>query len=139
MRNNKNILIIDDEKDIRESISGILSDEGYVSFVAKNSREALVQIEKNVFDTIILDVWLNDSDLDGIQLLKKIKKDKPEIPVIIISGHGNIEMAVDAIKNGAYEFIEKPFSSERLLLTVKRSIETFLVKNENTALKKKKS
>ena len=71
MRNNKNILIIDDEKDIRESISGILSDEGYVSFVAKNSREALVQIEKNVFDTIILDVWLNDSDLDGIQLLKK--------------------------------------------------------------------
>ena len=73
MRNNKNILIIDDEKDI-ESISGILGDEGYVSFVAKNSREALVQIEKNVFDTIILDVWLNDSDLDGIQLLKKIKK-----------------------------------------------------------------
>jgi len=137
MRNNKNILIIDDEKDIRESISGILSDEGYVSFVAKNSSEALVEIKKNVFDTIILDVWLNDSDLDGIQLLKKIKKDKPEIPVIIISGHGNIEMAVDAIKNGAYEFIEKPFSSERLLLTVKRSIETFLVKNENTTLKRK--
>ena len=70
-------------------------------------------------------------------ITKKIKKDKPEIPVIIISGHGNIEMAVDAIKNGAYEFIEKPFSSERLLLTVKRSIETFLVKNENTALKEK--
>ena len=137
MKNNKNILIIDDEKDIRMSISDILNDEGYSSVTAKNSNEALDHLEENYFDTIILDVWLNESELDGIEILKKIKKDKPEIPVIIISGHGNIEMAVDAIKNGAYEFIEKPFSSERLLLTVKRSIESYLVKIENKSLKRK--
>ena len=134
---NKNILIIDDEKDIRDSISGILNDEGYVSFTVKNSQEALIQINENSFDVIILDVWLNDSELDGIQLLKEIKRIDTEIPVLIISGHGNIEIAVDAIKNGAYEFIEKPFSSERLLLTVKRSIETSLFKIENKSLKQK--
>ena len=133
----KKILIIDDEKDIRDSISGILSDEGYVCFTAKNSQEALVKINDYSFDVVILDVWLNDSELDGIHLLKKIKEINDEIPVLIISGHGNIEMAVDAIKNGAYEFIEKPFSSERLLLTVKRSIETSLFKIENKSLKKK--
>ncbi len=134
---NKNILIIDDEKDIRDSISGILNDEGYDSFTVKNSQEALIQINENSFDVIILDVWLNDSELDGIQLLKEIKRIDTEIPVLIISGHGNIEIAVDAIKNGAYEFIEKPFSSERLLLTVKRSIETSLFKIENKSLKQK--
>ena len=125
------------EKDIRDSISGILNDEGYVSFTVKNSQEALIQINENSFDVIILDVWLNDSELDGIQLLKEIKRIDSEIPVLIISGHGNIEIAVDAIKNGAYEFIEKPFSSERLLLTVKRSIETSLFKIENKSLKQK--
>ncbi len=135
---NKKILIIDDEKDIRDSISGILSDEGYVSVTVKNSQEALIEINENSFDVIVLDVWLNDSELDGIQLLKEIKKIDGEIPVLIISGHGNIEIAVDAIKNGAYEFIEKPFSSERLLLTVKRSIETSLFRIENKALKRKK-
>ena len=133
----KRILIIDDEKDIRDSISGILNDEGYNSVTAKNSQEALIKINDNTFDIIILDVWLNDSELDGIQLLKEIKKINAEIPVLIISGHGNIEIAVDAIKNGAYEFIEKPFSSERLLLTIKRSIETSLYKIENKSLKQK--
>ena len=133
----KRILIIDDEKDIRDSISGILNDEGYNSVTAKNSQEALIKINDNTFDIIILDVWLNDSELDGIQLLKEIKKIDAEIPVLIISGHGNIEIAVDAIKNGAYEFIEKPFSSERLLLTIKRSIETSLFKIENKSLKQK--
>jgi two-component system nitrogen regulation response regulator NtrX len=133
----KRILIIDDEKDIRDSISGILDDEGYNSDTAKNSQEALIKINDNTFDIIILDVWLNDSELDGIQLLKEIKKIDTEIPVLIISGHGNIEIAVDAIKNGAYEFIEKPFSSERLLLTIKRSIETSLFKIENKSLKQK--
>ena len=133
----KRILIIDDEKDIRDSISGILNDEGYNSVTAKNSQEALIKINDNTFDIIILDVWLNDSELDGIQLLKEIKKINAEIPVLIISGHGNIEIAVDAIKNGAYEFIEKPFSSERLLLTIKRSIETSLFKIENKSLKQK--
>ena len=133
--NDKNILVIDDEKDIRDSISGILNDEGYYSETVKNSQEALSKIADNSYDVIILDVWLNDSELDGMQLLKELKKTDIEIPVIIISGHGNIEIAVDAIKNGAYEFIEKPFSSERLLLTVKRSIETSLVKIENRSLK----
>ena len=135
--NDKNILVIDDEKDIRDSISGILDDEGYLSDAVKNSQEALSKITDNTYDVIILDVWLNDSELDGMQLLKEIKKFDLETPVIIISGHGNIEIAVDAIKNGAYEFIEKPFSSERLLLTVKRSIETSLFKIENKSLKKK--
>ena len=130
----KRILIIDDEMDIRDSISGILNDEGYNSVTAKNSQEALIKINDNTFDIIILDVWLNNSELDGIQLLKEIKKIDAEIPVLIISGHGNIEIAVDAIKNGAYEFIEKPFSSERLLLTIKRSIETSLFKIENKSL-----
>ena len=134
---NKNILIIEKKKDIRDSISGILNDEGYDSFTVKNSQEALIQINENSFDVIILDVWLNDSELDGIQLLKEIKRIDTEIPVLIISGHGNIEIAVDAIKNGAYEFIEKPFSSERLLLTIKRSIETSLFKIENKSLKQK--
>ena len=133
----KRILIIDDEKDIRDSISGILNDEGYNSVTARNSQEALIKINDNTFDIIILDVWLNNSELDGIQLLKEIKKVDAEIPVLIISGHGNIEIAVDAIKNGAYEFIEKPFSSERLLLTIKRSIETSLFKIENKSLKQK--
>ncbi|MDC0032061.1 sigma-54 dependent transcriptional regulator [Pelagibacteraceae bacterium] len=133
----KKILIIDDEKDIRDSISGILNDEGYISHTAMNSQESLIKIHEYTFDVIVLDVWLNDSELDGIQLLKEIKKINSEIPVLIISGHGNIEIAVDAIKNGAYEFIEKPFSSERLLLTVKRSIETSLFKIENKSLKQK--
>ena len=134
----KHILVIDDEKDIRDSISGILNDEGYYPETVKNSQEALIKITDNTYDVIILDVWLNDSELDGIQLLKELKKTHVETPVIIISGHGNIEIAVDAIKNGAYEFIEKPFSSERLLLTVQRSIETSLVKIENKSLKQKK-
>ncbi|MDG2416167.1 MAG: sigma-54 dependent transcriptional regulator [Pelagibacterales bacterium] len=133
----KKILIIDDEKDIRDSISGILNDEGYTPVTAKNSNEALITLNENTFDVIVLDIWLNDSELDGIQLLKEIKKFNAEIPVLIISGHGNIEIAVEAIKNGAYEFIEKPFSSERLLLTVKRSIETSLFKRENKSLKQK--
>jgi len=135
--NNNNILIVDDEKDIRDSISRILKDENYNAFSTKNSQETLNKLKNNTFDAIILDVWLNDSELDGIELLKKIKKSNSVVPVIVISGHGNIEIAVDAIKNGAYEFIEKPFSSERLLLTVKRSIETSLFKLENKSLKQK--
>ena len=134
----KNILIIDDEKDIRDSISAILNDENYNCYLAKNSDEAFKCIEEFNVDTIILDVWLNNSKLDGIEILKKIKKlEQISVPIIIISGHGNIDIAVEAIKNGAYEFIEKPFSSERLLLTIKRSIESFDYKHENQELKDK--
>ena len=133
----KKILIVDDEKDIRNNIKAILTDENYLADTAENSDDALNLINKNSFDLIILDVWLNDSALDGIELLKTLKNLYNDIPVVIISGHGNIEMAVEAIKEGAQEFIEKPFSSERLILSVSRSIEVAQIKNENQKLKEK--
>ena len=133
----KKILIIDDEKDIRNNIKAILNDENYLTNTAENSDDALELIKKDNFDLIILDVWLNDSTLDGIELLKILKKSYYDTPVIIISGHGNIEMAVDAIKEGAQEFIEKPFSSERLILSVSRSLEVAQIKYENQKLKEK--
>ena len=129
------ILIIDDEIDITESISAILTDDGFYCSSASNSEEALAFLSNELFDLIILDVWLNDPDYDGIKLLKLIKKKKIKTPVIIISGHGNIEMAVDAIKEGAYEFIEKPFKSERLTLSVSRALEVKLIREENKKLK----
>jgi len=133
----KRILIVDDEKDIRNNIKAILNDEDYLTDTAENSDEALKLIKENDFNLIILDVWLNDSALDGIELLKVIKISYQEIPVVVISGHGNIEMAVEAIKEGAHEFIEKPFSSERLILSVFRSIEVAEIKYENQKLKEK--
>ena len=129
------ILIIDDEIDITESISAILTDDGFYCCSASNSEEAIAFLSNELFDLIILDVWLNDPDYDGIKLLKLIKKKKIKTPVIIISGHGNIEMAVDAIKEGAYEFIEKPFKSERLTLSVSRALEVKLIRDENKELK----
>ena len=130
-----NILIIDDEIDIRESIVAILSDEGFVCDNASNSKEAIHLINLNKYDLIILDVWLNDPDYDGMKLLKLIKKDSAKVPIIIISGHGNIDMAVEAIKEGAYEFVEKPFKSERLILSVSRALEVKLIREENKELK----
>jgi len=129
------ILIIDDEADIRNSIIAILSDEGFVCDDASNSNDAISLIKENNYDLIILDVWLNDPDYDGIKLLKLIKKDDIKTPIIIISGHGNIEMAVEAIKEGAYEFVEKPFKSERLILSVSRALEVQLIREENKVLK----
>ena len=129
------ILIIDDEADIRNSIIAILSDEGFVCDDSSNSNDAIILIKKNNYDLIILDVWLNDPDYDGIKLLKLIKKDDIKTPIIIISGHGNIEMAVEAIKEGAYEFVEKPFKSERLILSVSRALEVQLIREENKILK----
>ena len=115
--NKKKILIIDDEIDIANNIKAILEDESYETSIAYNSTEALSYISINNYDLIILDVWLDNSELDGIGILKKLRENITT-PVIIISGHGNIEMAVKAIKEGANEFIEKPFSTERLLLSV---------------------
>tara|TARA_Y100000389_G_scaffold195823_1_gene227810 strand:- start:295 stop:1626 length:1332 start_codon:yes stop_codon:yes gene_type:complete len=129
------ILIIDDEIDITESISAILTDEGFDCINVSNPEEAITYLSTELFDLIILDVWLNDPDYDGIKLLKLIKKMEIKTPVIIISGHGNIEMAVDAIKEGAYEFIEKPFKSERLTLSVSRALEVKLIRDENKILK----
>ena len=130
----KNILIIDDEIDICKNIKSILEDEQYSANIALNSNEAFDLFNNNKFDLIILDVWLDNSNFDGLEILKKIRESS-YVPVIVISGHGNIDMAVSAIKDGANEFIEKPFNTERLLLSVKRSIELYEIKDENRILK----
>ena len=131
------ILIVDDEKDIRELVSDILIDEGYSTRLAGNSAECLSQVSKNVPSLLILDIWLKDSKMDGIDILKKVKIEYPNMPVVIISGHGNIEIAVSAIKQGAYDFIEKPFNIEQLLVVVRRAMETSSLRRENKELKKK--
>ena len=129
------ILIIDDELDISESIAAILEEEGLVCTTVTSSKDAINLINNEIYDLIILDVWLNEANYDGIKLLKLIKKENVQTPVIIISGHGNIEMAVEAIKEGAYEFVEKPFKSERLILSVSRALEVKLIREENRELK----
>lgn len=129
------ILIVDDEADIRELIAGILEDEGFETRLAHNSDAALAEVDSRRPSLIILDIWLQGSKLDGLDLLLAIKGKHPEVPVIIISGHGNIETAVAAIKRGAYEYIEKPFKADRLLLVVGRALETTRLKRENEVLK----
>jgi two-component system, NtrC family, nitrogen regulation response regulator NtrX len=129
------ILIIDDEADIRGLIAGILEDEGYETRLAHNSDSAQAEIAQRRPSLIILDIWLMGSKLDGLDLLNIIKEKHPEVPVIIISGHGNIETAVAAIKRGAYEYIEKPFKADRLILVVGRALETSRLKRENEELK----
>ena len=131
------ILIVDDEKDIRELVSEILIDEGYPTRLASNSAECLTQVANNPPSLLILDIWLKDSNMDGIDILKKVKIDYPNVPVVIISGHGNIEIAVSAIKQGAYDFIEKPFNIEQLLVVVRRAMETASLRRENNELKQK--
>ncbi|PZQ48031.1 MAG: sigma-54-dependent Fis family transcriptional regulator [Micavibrio aeruginosavorus] len=132
------ILIIDDENDIRKLIKGILEDEGYATRQAENSSKALAEVNARVPDLMILDIWLQGSELDGLEILKHVKKDNPMLPVIMISGHGTIETAVSAIKIGAYDFIEKPFKSDRLLLMIERALETARLKKENESLKEKR-
>ncbi len=132
----KKILIIEDEIDIANNLKAVLKDENYYASIANNSSEAFDRLSDEVYDLIILDVWLDNSEYDGIKILEKVRESS-SIPVIIISGHGNIDMAVQAIKDGANEFIEKPFTSERLLLSVGRSIELHETKNENNFLKNK--
>ena len=129
------ILIIDDEADIRGLIAGILEDEGYETRLAHNSDATLTEIGQRRPSLIILDIWLMGSKLDGLDLLNIIKDKHPDVPVIIISGHGNIETAVAAIKRGAYEYIEKPFNADRLILVVGRALETSRLKRENEELK----
>jgi two-component system nitrogen regulation response regulator NtrX len=131
----RDILIVDDEADIRLLISGILGDEGFQTREAGDSDAALVQLRVRRPNLIILDIWLNNSTLDGMGLLEILKVEFPDIPVIMISGHGNIETAVTAIKNGAYDFIEKPFKSDRLLLTIERALEAARLRREIEELK----
>ena len=130
------ILIVDDEADIRELVGGILEDEGHETRLAANSDEALQQIENRVPRLIFLDIWLQGSRLDGLALLDKIKTRYPDLPVVMISGHGNIETAVSAIKRGAYDFIEKPFKADRLILVAERALETSKLKREVSELRK---
>ena len=130
------ILVIDDEQDIRELIGEILKDEGHSTRLARNSQTAFEEINNAEPDLIILDIWLKDSEFDGIDILKKTKRDNPNIPVVIISGHGNIEIAVAAVKQGAYDFIEKPFNIDQLLVVVGRALEASGLRRENKSLRR---
>ena len=129
------ILIVDDEADIREGVSGILSDEGHNTRTAKNSDEALAAIEARRPQLIFLDIWMQGSRLDGMQLLEIVKQQHPNLPVVMISGHGNIETAVQAIRLGAYDFIEKPFKADRLVLVAERALETSRLRREVSELR----
>ena len=124
------ILIVDDEADIRELVAGILQDEGYNTRIAANSDDALNAIRARRPNLVFLDIWLQGSKLDGLQLLDTIKQEYPSLPAVMISGHGNIETAVAAIKQGAYDYIEKPFKADRLLLVAERALETSRLKRQ---------
>ena len=129
------ILIVDDERDIRELVSGVLSDEGYDCRTAGDSTSALEAIDDKRPSLVLLDVWLHGSPMDGLEVLDAIKVREPDLPVIIFSGHGNIDTAVSAVSRGAMDFIEKPFEAERLLHLVERATETERLRRENTRLK----
>ena len=131
------ILIVDDERDICTLIAGILEDEGNTARRAHNSTEAIDAVRQRRPALVILDVWLQGSELDGLQLLEVIRREDPPIPVVMISGHGTIDTAVSAIKTGAYDFIEKPFKADRLLLVVDRAIEADRLKRENASLRRR--
>ncbi len=131
------ILIVDDAEDIRDLVSGILDDEGYQTRTASDSDSALEAIKARRPSLVILDIWLHGSKLDGLSILDIIKKQHPELPVIMFSGHGNIETAVASIKRGAYDYIEKPFKSDRLVLMTHRALETFNLRREVNELKKR--
>ena len=129
------ILIVDDETDIRELVSGILQDEGYLTRTARDADDALNAVATRRPSLVFLDIWLQGSRLDGLQLLDAVKQQHPELPIVMISGHGNIETAVAAIKKGAYDFIEKPFKADRLVLVAERALENSRLKREVRALK----
>lgn len=131
------ILIVDDEADIRTMIQGILEDEGYTLRQAGNSKHAYEKISERVPDLIIQDIWLQYSEHDGLKILETVKAQHPFLPVIMISGHGTIETAVTAIRHGAYDFIEKPFKTDRLILMVERALESARLKRENERLREK--
>jgi len=130
------ILITDDERDIRELISDILKDEGFTTRLAGTSDQCMAEIAAQPPALMILDIWLKDSRMDGIDILKTVKREHPDIPIVIISGHGNIEIAVAAIKQGAYDFIEKPFNIDQLMVVIRRAMETSRLRRENIELKR---
>ncbi len=130
-----NILVVDDERDIRELVAGVLSDEGYECRTAGDSVAALAMIDERRPSLVLLDVWLHGSPMDGLEVLDAIKQREPDLPVIIFSGHGNIDTAVAAVSRGAMDFIEKPFEASRLLLLVDRATETERLRRENAQLR----
>jgi two-component system, NtrC family, nitrogen regulation response regulator NtrX len=129
------VLVVDDEADIRELVSGVLEDEGYAVRTAADSGQTLDAIEDRRPSMVLLDVWLQGSKLDGLQLLQEIKQRDPTIPVLVISGHGNLDTAVAAVREGAVDFIEKPFEAERLIYLVDRATETERLRRENETLR----
>ena len=131
------ILVVDDEKDIRDLIGQILLDEGHTVKPAYNSTSAMDYINNEEPSLIILDIWLKDSEMDGIEILKSVKQNNPLCPVVVISGHGNIEIAVAAVKQGAYDFIEKPFNTDQLLLVLNRALEASRLRKEVFSLQNK--
>jgi len=131
------ILVVDDEADIRELIAGILEDEGHRCRLARDSDEALRAVEERRPQLVILDIWLQGSRLDGLEVLSILKRVHPDLPVVIISGHGNIETAVTAIKRGAYDYIEKPFKADRLILVTLRALEAYQLRREVKQLKER--
>ena len=131
------ILVVDDEGDIRELVTGILEDEGFAPRAAANSDGAFKAVRERLPALVILDVWLQGSALDGIEVLEELKKAHPDLPVVIISGHGTIETAVAAIKKGAYDFVEKPFNADRLILAVTRALEAARLRRENSDLRER--
>lgn len=135
----KDILIVDDEPDIRNLVAEILGDEGFTTRVASTGEKALEEISIRQPNLLILDVWLGDPKYDGLKILELIKKTNPDLPIVMISGHGTVETAVKAIKLGAYDFIEKPFNTDRLLLVVSRALEAANLRRENSYLKEEMS
>src|SRR5512142_1879483 len=131
------ILIVDDEADIRELVAGILDDEGFTTRTARDSDSALAEIANRRPHLVFLDIWLQGSKLDGLQLLEQIKREHPDLPVVMISGHGTIETAVASIKKGAYDFIEKPFKADRLIHVAGRALEAARLKREVRELRLK--
>ena len=125
------ILIVDDNADIRNILNELIVDAGYKTRIAANYNQALSEIDKKIPDVAILDVKLDKGDNDGIELLSHIKSKNKDVPVIIITGHANVELAVSSLKKGAFEFIEKPFDQNRLLNFVKRAVENYKLKKEN--------
>ncbi|MCQ8185047.1 nitrogen assimilation response regulator NtrX [Parvularcula maris] len=131
------VLIVDDEPDIRELIAGIFEDEGYVPHTAANSDDAFTAVAQRPPALVILDIWLQGSRLDGLGVLDELRSLHPSLPIVIISGHGTIETAIAAIKKGAYDFLEKPLSADRLVLTAQRALERAHLQRENSVLREK--
>ena len=131
------VLVVDDEADIRELVSGLLEDEGYAVRTASDADQALAALRARKPALMVLDIWMQGGGMDGLELLDMVKGLDPDLPVVMISGHGNIETAVSALKRGAYDFIEKPFKSDRLLVVVERALEQANLKRENRMLRAK--